>query len=425
MDIIMLIGMNALIIAIMINEYKIKSLSLLFWGATFLSFALPHSVDVILKLSFYPEDVLNNVTIYVLLFCLIFVVFRYIITYRTYENIIEDKEEESTNRREMRFFYYLFLVMCLSALLWIVGIVSVSGNILSSTWSERREINNVYALIARYLFIASGSTVLIFNIQKREALLKIISVILFLAVILITRARIFLVPVIIPIIVYNLFYINNLKSIFKLLLVGVVFTILVFGLQEFRYLGTIDNALKSDKKTLIISSVERITEGEGEFSLRNGLYQFVYNKNEYNGFNEGNTYIRLALMPIPKRVLKAKPRDFAIDMWDAIYPMRTGIGGTYHPTFWGDLYGNFAGYGIIFSVFWVLIFNVFDTISRKSSYSVRLALIAPYSTMYFFLARGAVYNAIVIGYYSTIIIYMIIVVSKITFKRKDHGIISY
>jgi hypothetical protein len=81
--------MNFLFIVIIINEYKIKSLSLLFWGATYLSFCLPHSIDVMLKSSYYPDEVLYNATVYVSIFCFLFLLLRYVTTYGRSKNLVK------------------------------------------------------------------------------------------------------------------------------------------------------------------------------------------------------------------------------------------------------------------------------------------------------------------------------------------------
>ena len=419
MNYILLVFMNLLFIIIIVNEYRVKSLSILFWSAAFLTFSLPHSLDIILGSNLYPTNVLTYATIYVLLFNLMFLLLRSVTTYMRGKGTLKLFGEEKIlySDRENKFINCLFSLLGLSTLLLIIGIIDVSGSIINSSWSDGTRISSIFSLPARYFFITSGSILLFQNIIQKGVLVKFLSFIFIVINVLITRARILLIPPIVPIAMYYIFQKDTKSSFLKSIVVATFFVIAVFFIQDFRYLGSISNALTYDFLGILRRSIERIISGEGEFSLRNGFYYFIYNEVNHPNFYSGATYIRLLFLPFPSSIIKVKPRDLAMDMWDVINPTRTGIGGTYHPTFWGDLYGNFGDYGILLFIIWVFFFSFIDYIFIKSPYIIRISLMAPYATMYFLLARGAIYNAITIGFYSTIAISIIYLITRIKLKR--------
>lgn len=412
MEILLVLFMNIVFGLIIICEYRIKSLSLMFWTSIFVVFSIPHSLELILSTNIYSIKVMNKASLFVIGFNILYLLSRYIFVYR--KTKFNWEISEFNGNIENRFIRYLFLSMILSVILWIIGLYQVTGNILNVSWSDTLLVSGGFSIIASYLFMTGCGVLLLLYLKRKGALLWITFIILALIVILLTRARINLIPLFLPIIVYQVFYKRNYTAILKVMMLGLAFIVVVSFIQEFRFLGSLTNARNSDIGLVFKNSINSLLNGQGEFGLRRAMYKFIDNNNKFINFNKGITYIRLLLIPFPNSIIKIKPRDFAYDMWDAVNPHRTGIGGTYHPTFFGDLYGNFGDYGFVFGIIWALIFLGIDKITNKLSNEVKITIIAPFATMYLLLARGSVYNAIANGFWSFVILNIIFFMSRIT-----------
>lgn len=415
MEVLLIMLMNISYLVIIFFEFRAKSLTLIFWGALFAVFSVPHSMDIILETNIYPCYVMNIASLYAIGFNFIYLIIRYLLVYRSTKFNWTISEENG--RIENRFMRYLFLMLIISVLLWIFGLYKVTGSIYNSSWSDTLLVRGKYSIAASYLFMSSGGLLILLFLKGKNKLSKVLCLILSLIIVFLTRARINLIPFIFPVMIYYVFYKKNYKSLLKVALIGLIFIVMVAFLQEFRFLGSLSNAKQSDMKLVFERAMKSILSGHGESALRNGMYKFIYYDNKFENFGKGITYIRLLLLPFPNSIIKIKPRDFAYDMWDVINPNRTGIGGTYHPTFLGDLYGNFGEYGFVFGVLWAIIFFLFDKITDKLPNEVKLALVAPFSTMYLLLARGSVYNAIANGFWSLVVIKITFFISRITLSK--------
>lgn len=417
MEILLVLFMNILFGIIIICEYRSRSLSLLFWASLFVVFSIPHSLDLFLGTNIYSINVMNKASLFVIGFNILYLFIRYCFVYK--KTKFNWQISKSNGNIENRFMNYLFCSLILSVILWVIGLYKVTGNILSVSWSDTLLVSGRFSIIGSYLFMSSCGLLLLLYLKGKSVLSQIVFIMLAIIVILLTRARINLIPVILPIIVYEIFYKRNYTTVIRVMVLGLVFILIVSFIQEFRFLGSLTNARNSDIKIVFQNTINSIINGQGEFGLRRAMYKFIYHDNEFLNFNKGITYIRLLLIPFPNSIIRVKPRDFAYDMWDAVNPHRTGIGGTYHPTFYGDLYGNFGSYGFILGIVWGLSFLGIDRITNRLSNELKIACIAPFSTMYLLLARGSVYNAIANGFWSFIIINMIFFISRITIYDVD------
>lgn len=88
--------------------------------------------------------------------------------------------------------------------------------------------------------------------------------------------------------------------------------------------------------------------------------------------------------------LGLKPTDFAIKMGAAT---GMGVGGSTHPTLFGDCFANLGFAGCLLGVFWALYATFFDKmIDSHDSYFVKILLFVLNAVAYCIMGRGSVYN---------------------------------
>lgn len=416
MSVILLILLNISAILMVYNSIRNKSLSVLFWISLFIFFNIPHTLDLIGNYnSIYRETTLNEASLFAALFNIIFLILTYINNMINTNNNTRFRlfDKSITN---YRFHWFQLIFLFISLLIWWYGLHQVSGRFIGFSWTDMRSVNPLYALIGDYVFLASVGCVFVFFYLKKKKFL-VVSFVITLVFIFLLKSRANIIPFITPFLLYFLYKNRlNFRKVSKALLVGISIIFLVFFLQQYRYLGNIESIEFNTIIEVTQDTVENITEGGGEFNLRNGFYLFLENENNFINFNEGNTYKRLLLLPFPSRIVTFKPHDFAYDMYNAINPARANQGGSYHPIFYGDAYGNFGFLGFSVAFLWFFIFKFIDKSIRYFNPSVSISLLAPISLMYILLARGAVYNSVAFLFWSGIIILIINIISKFRWK---------
>jgi hypothetical protein len=411
MELLLVLLMNVLSGMIIFHEYRIKSLSLSFWVSIFAVFNVPHSLDLLLRTNTYSIEVMNKASMFVIGFSILYLIQRYIFSYN---NRLDWELAEWSGSVEKRFMRYLFIAMGLSVTFWVIGLRRVSGSVFNSSWSDTLQVNNSFSIVGSYLFMSSCGLLVLLRYKRKSILSQLIFVALALVVVALTRARINLIPLFVPLMILEIFYKKNFKSVVRVVMLGSAFIFVVSFVLYFRFLGDLENARNIDLRMTFDAVIHQVLNGQGEFGLRRAMYHFIDNDNQFANFNKGITYIRLLLLPLPNSIVRIKPRDFAYDMWDAVNPHRKGIGGTYHPTFFGDLFGNFGIYGFVFGIVWGFVFMLVDRLVNGLPDVLKMAIIAPFSVMYLLLARGSVYNAIANGFWSLILLRMIFFISRIT-----------
>src|SRR5699024_10327563 len=328
MSIILLVLMNLTFIMLVYNSIREKSLSILFWISLLIFFDLPHTLEVIRSdSSLYSESILNQASLFVFTFNMLFIIMTSIYNMITInnQNTLNMFEKKEVNKR---FYSYQLVLLVLSLVIWSYGLYQVNGKILGSTWTDMRNVKPLYSMAGNYLFLASVGCVFSFFYLKRKKLFLISLVVTFIFIILV-KSRSNIIPVIGPFFIYFLYKSRfNIRTISRVLLIGITIIFSVFFLQQFRYIGSVENIEFDTIIEVTQETVESIAEGGGEFNLRNGFYLFLENRNNFNNFNEGNTYKRLLLLPFPSSLFEFKPNDFAFDMYNALYPSRANQGGT-------------------------------------------------------------------------------------------------
>ncbi|MGI1820928.1 O-antigen polymerase [Exiguobacterium sp. TRN 1102] len=394
------------------QSYREKSSSIVFWVALLMFFNLPHFFTVINSELSSELYIYNEASAFCILFNITYFIFWNVKMGK--KKLLSENEYTVENKT---LFYYLLLLLFIGSLVWSIGIYRVSGTFLGSSWTDMRNMETVYMLIGQYLFLAgSGSVFAFFILKKRIELILGLTICIY--VIFLLKARIYIIPITAPFIIYYLYREKiRLKNIVKIGLVSISLIFMVFFLQQFRYLGNIDDLSFSVVIEVSQNTIENISSGGGEFDLKKAFYLFIENDNNYYHFEEGLTYKRLALWFVPSSILDIKPDDFTFDMWNAIYPDRNNTGGSFHPIFYGDLYANFGFIGFLMAMLWVVIIKFIDFFVNLLTKSLKIALMPNVILMYVLLSRGAVYNSIVFLLWSTILVLGVWLVSKISIRK--------
>lgn len=383
-----------IIIYILIFELKKKSPALFLWATLCIMFGVMHLLTV------FNDNSINDIiyikaSLFVIIFSAFYILFRKIFSNQEcFTHKLEEKWSRYKDDTATRKIILIFIIVSFAL---NFDIISHSGGILNSSWASFRDytVNLSYLNSSQFLtitFISSAPIwILVNNREKCITSYIICSIIIFTAII--SRNRIMILPFLIPFIIKQL--IDKTIKI-STLMKGVFFTIasiyLVYGLRVFRHVGSIETFLETFS---FIGFVDKINEylvtDNGELGLRRVFYFFISYDNNFEGFSEAATYIRMLLVYLPSHYsFGIKPDDFAITMGKAIGMV---YGGSVHPTLFGDCFANLGFMGIFLGIFWGVYACFMDYLLMRINSSLTMFL--TYSLMsisYVIIARGSVYN---------------------------------
>ena len=410
------------ILIICIYELRKKSCAVFLWGILLIMFGIPHMLASITGGYKFSTVTMNKASIFVILFSLIYLLFRYLIAGKTNNNILSkmklsDDEIENTKK----FMYLLFIIMIGSIIIRTVLLIRQAGNVFNTSWNTMRETASGYFSFSQIftpVFFASSSCILFALLLKNKKVI-IISIIMILLEVVVSRNRIEILPIFIAV-MYGLILKKDklsLKNIIIIAIIGIFALYLVYALRVFRLAGSISNFFeKYDLKSFNHTVAEYIKEDDGELGLREYMYYFIENGNNFKNFEKGHTYIRMIFALVPtKWSFGLKPDDFNISMGQAVLPKAVGF--SVHPTLFGDVYANFGFWGFLWGTFWAAFVTVIDKIIYKKDFKLTLVLSCLFGMTYVIQARGSVYNAFTWSIYGYIIAAIVYTVFK---KRRKH-----
>lgn len=386
-----------------ILEFFNRSIAILLWGILFVIYSIPHALNY--NTGKFPNFILDQAGFFVVLFNLIYFLSRIILNQR----INLDIKKQLINPRKIlnesnKYLNSLFSIYILSILTLFYGMILKGYSFSDFTWVDA--ISYKESFIERVASFASnafsGIGFIIF--ARKEKLRFVLTVVMYISYVILFKSRYNIIPFLAPFIIYYMFS-GNRKKIITSIVIGILTLFSVFLLQQVRYAGSLSNLFNNYTFSQIIENTFLfMKEGKGEFGLLNAFYYFVECDNNFNNFGQMKTYLRLALLPFPSSIFTFKPRDFAMDMWEAWMGLPT-LSGTIHPTLYGDIYANAGFFGIFLGVFYAFIVEINDLLIKKSYLeSKKVLYISIISTMYVLLARGAVYNSIANAFWSVILI---------------------
>lgn len=404
-------------------EYKAKSPAVFMWLTLLLMFGLMHLLTVFTGQTDFPMWVLDTASLFVCLFCVLYIITRKVVRHKTGIPPFYYKEEQDSSR----FVSYLLILFFAVVLYRAYAVYAHTGSFFSVSWGTMREMSaetTFGSVIISAYFAASG--ILLISLLGKKKMLSILVALLILFTATVSRNRVEMLPLFVSLLAFLLFKSRlfeklSPKSIFIMGFIGLFVVYAVFGMRVFRHQGSMEALIASSLTFVEFNSIvlEQIMGGEGELGLRSVFYYFIYNNNNFVNFGQGHTYIRMLLVLIPTALsFGLKPPDFAISMGTAYNPHLPGF--STHPTLFGDCFANFGFFGFFLGIFWALLISTIDYIvnSRKNQ-ELKMALFLITSANFIVMARGSVYNAFFLLTWGSIFLFLLYAISKCVIKRSS------
>lgn len=387
-----------LIAIICFQEVKRKSPAIFLWATLMIMFGVMHLLSVVTGNSDYTDQTLNEASLFVIGFCSIYYFVRYILCYskgKQYQ-VASYYSIESMNSTKTTWFLALFFMACF---MMCYNLISFSGGIINTSWSSGRDYSATlnYAnshQIYRILYFSLGGVPFLLWIKKKHKT-SMLCVVAILILTIITRDRIQVLPVLVFILALYVLKIKDLKlpHILFAAVIAIAVIYIVYGLRVFRHYGTIEVFLRDFELGEFVDRINiYLTTDNGELGLRNDFYYFIQKDNQFTGFGEWATYIRMLLVYIPTRLtFGLKPADFAQTMGSAVGMV---AGGSTHPTLFGDCYANAGILGVLLGSFWAIYCSIADRIVIRSKKQTQKVLTyCLFAVTYVIIGRGSVYNS--------------------------------
>ena len=386
-----------LITLILVREIEHQSPVVFLWATLFVMFALPHLYTVVFENMPYSTSVLLLASLFVCGFCCIYLLFRRKKKLEFITLIPEKRYEIAREDIEGSIFEHLCLFLFVVTMVgYIVTIVRAEGGLMNTSWGAGREISSSYVSfsgLAMRVFLMFSGLSLYYYLTRRHLKAALI-LLMFMGLILVTTNRVLVLPIMV---FFVSVYLINIRAItIKHIVIGILLAVIaiytIYAIRAFRYLGTLSNAFENFSWTYINNMVKTfLNSNNGELGLREYFYFFIQEKNQFEGFNSGYTYIRMLLVYLPSKwSFGLKPQSFDLFMGQAIGMV---AGGSTHPTLFADCFGNLSWFGILLGGFWAGLANGIDILIEKQKYSffkIMLFFLAAYA--YVVIGRGSVYN---------------------------------
>lgn len=414
-------------IIVLFYENKQRSLSIFLWITLFIMYSIPDIYyTFFIEHNLYAESTYIEANVYVILFCMIYMVTRIIIN-RSKKSIFLDLITLSKqlrykfiNDKKMRYFFYISLIfIVLFNTLKIYFIIS-QGYVSNMNWGIARSLlENAtgYWQIGDRLYIAIQNYAMIFillTLLLKKYLITFIVLLSTLFIFATSFNRAAMLPMICVFIVLFYYTGNKMydwKKIFYGMIVTIIGIFIIYQLRVMRHIGSIADIYAyflNPNVSIFSRTLQYIFTGDGELTLSKAYYFFISQNNEFKHFGRFYTYIRLILLPIPMELsMGLKPQDFAIDMYSAWYGVLDNTTGTMHPTLYGDCYANVGFLFPLLAVFWSIFVTKIDKFLIKKGYFFKITLLVLISSMYILIARGAIYNACFNAFYGIVSSYVI------------------
>ncbi len=417
---------------IVIYEYNRRSIALFFWGMVCVVFALPHAVDIVVGNHSYSNRTMDTASLFVILFSLVYILIRQV------RLKSPNRPDSSNGALEIRvsnsgsicFREYISVAIAIFLGLWMVIFSRNSfGGIENASWgaiySAQSGLATPVFALAPYLFASiSGAVIVLWRKRRRVLLLALlIPCLMFL---LITRNRVVMLSLACPLCLLIASRIKRLSLRHALLgfLVVSLVVYVVYAILVFRHAGTVTNFISSYDFTSFNNAVlSSILSGEGELGLRNIFYFFIENNNNFEGFSQGSTYLRMLLFWLPSEIGDGvKPDDFAITMASAYMGISANEVYSVHPTFFGDAYANFGFLGYLVGGFWAIFFNILDVRLIRLNADVKAYIASAWAYALILIGRGSVYNGFMIGVVATFLIFGTTALASFCSKRNTKAV---
>lgn len=398
--------------AIAVFEFNRRSVSIFFWAMLLVIFSLPHFVSVLLGNAVYNNATLTMSSLFVIGFSVVYELGRRVHLRERHPKVklppIEIDEAEIEYGVSERVAIVAFVLLCIGMLLFSSRIAADSGG---SSWGAIYQAQSgagiSVATFAPFIFPALCGAIAV-SIMKRQWPAVFLLCAATLVYLLISRNRIIALTIVIPILFLIVTKHKRLTggqaTLYILLATLIVF--FVYALLVFRHAGTLEAFVRNYDLNSFISEVfANIFSNEGELGLRNIFYYYVENGNNFAGFNEGASYIRILLFWLPGSLSSGiKPDDFAITMASAYLGLPYNNVYSVHPTFFGDAFANFNYFGVLLGLLWAAVFNMVDVWLGRMSSHRKTYCISAIGFCLIIIGRGSVYNGCVMAIVALLIV---------------------
>jgi len=304
----------------------------------------------------------------------------------------------------------------LSLLFWVIFLFLILAavdfhlmELIYSSWNDFRSSESRLKLIGLF-FSFPGAAFVLVAIKKRSTGLAQVVVILLLGFIILgLKIRSPVVILFVPVLIHTILFRSwNFRRI-------VLFVIL---LSLFFSAYSLTRSVRHTNVTGFTEAAEAgdVELDRGEFELIESFY-YIVKKNGLSNDIEFPNFVRLLLLPIPSSIIPFnKPTETSLVLWNE----KTGIinvFGSLHPTAVGDAVANSYYFGaFVYGLLYTLIFHLLDSVYVKLRAS-RIFIFSILTVVSFYWARGAFYNGVIYLISSVLIIWLSMIVLKITGKR--------
>lgn len=409
-----------LIAIICVQDAKKKSPAVFLWATLLVMFGVMHLLTVFSGDDQYSDSTLNEASLFVIFFCILYMLTRSVIgmfSNRCYP-LLSCITNENNAIPNYNFVSYLVILFAVVSFMMCYKLISFSGSILNTSWGEGREYSaslnyvNSNQILNILYFSLGGLPLLLWLKNDRKA--SVLCVFCIMAVVILTRNRIQVLPLLVSIFGLRLLKITRLRITHFIwgIIACVLVIYVIYGLRVFRHYGDIERFIQEFKFAVFLSRInDYIATDNGELGLRNAFYYFIQEKNDFPGFCQLASYSRMLLVYVPTQFsFGLKPDDFAIAMGAAV---GMGAGGSMHPTLFGDCYANAGFAGVFLGVFWAFYCSTVDKIVVMGRDHVIQVLSYCLSAVVFaIMGRGAVYNSFFLIAWGMPILWIIVTVLK-------------
>lgn len=388
------------------GEYQRKSPAVFMWATLLLMFGTTHLITTLISSYDYSYQVQVEASSFVIMFMLIYSAIRFLTTQKSRRSEILILNQEGNDSKHVGLF-----LMLVTAIGWrLYKYIQFAGNLFVTSWGLGRDYSstleyfNSNQILSILFYLSSG--LFLYCLIQRKHLSTLLSASIIAFQVIVTRNRIEVLPLMVGLITYFILKHRKLhtREILVLSVLGVISIYLVYALRAFRHYGSIETFINDFSVADFQERVANLFRTEnGELGLRRDFYYFLQNNNKFKNFGKGHSYIRMLLVFIPTRwSFGIKPPDFAISMGAAV---GMGVGGSTHPTLFGDCYANLGWWGVMLGGFWALFSSIFDRIIyRQKNYRNKVLLFNLIATSFIIMGRGSVYNGFVIMAYGTVLL---------------------
>lgn len=396
-------------------EYRRKSPLIIFY-VSLIFMSVPFGFFNIFFNSNYNLNTILEANFFIMIYIGFFLFFRWIflIAFKNHNlwKDLFDKKEYIFSSNIIYFFTLISLFFSLFGFIYGLKIFSFSAMMSLNWWDFVQSSSLIVKICVYFSYMACCSSILSIYLSKgfKKYIIATLTILFLLFSIFVLKTRSYLLLMLIPLTLF-LFY-GNFKDKAKVVLLFLMSIFLFISARAVRHATDLNDFFNQDFMVLFQGAAEG-----GELNLIDGLYYFISYQNEFEGFNQNITLVRTLFFWIPSFLLDFKPVEVTYYMFQAYYGDHYSYKYSYHPTIFGDAYGNFGLLGaVLYSLYLAFIISVCEFFSKQSIIS-RFYLFALLSVVLLIFARGAFYNAfmyLVITFF--IFGFFNLIFSKLNFK---------